>query len=287
MMKQAIPVIFITRPDLNLFESSSIEPKDQVNNDPVISYLIKSCPQTISSLTKSYIYGSDHNFNPLLSNMCEGVDVVDEFVDVFETGETYTGYKTAYAKSNAKSMASGQLNVKFKETFDLSVTKLIQAWVRYESCVYRGELAPKPKYIYNKIIDYCCNIYYFLLDPDMTTIRFWTKYIGAFPVNVSKSVFNGDLSLATGANITEVSTSFQYFKKKDFDITSLVEFNIDAGGRSNVKENLYNDKIGLSGRTWVNAPFITSDTVKGIGGMDIGRFKLEWRPAQYMNSIDD
>lgn len=283
LVKQLIPVIFITRPDLNLFQTASVaEPKAQVDNDPVLSYLIRSCPQTMSSLSKNYIYGSDHKFNPLLSNLCESIDVVDEFVDVFETGETFTGYKTAYAKSNVKSMASGQVSVKFKETFDLSVTKLIQAWVRYESCVYRGELAPDSKYIYSKIIDYCCNIYYFLLDPDMETIRFWTKYIGAFPVNVSKSIFNGDMSLATGINTSEVTTSFQYFKKKDFDVTSLVEFNIDAGGVSNVKENLFNEKTGLSGRTWVGTPFITSDTIKGIGGMNVDRFKLQWRPSPNM-----
>lgn len=283
MIKQLVPIIFITRPDLNLFEGKTITPNTQINNDPVISYLVKSCPQTMSSLTSTYVFGSAHKLNPILSNMCEGIDIVDESVDVFETGETFTGYKTAYAKSNVKSMSSNQITLKFREVFDLSITKLMQGWVRYESCVYRGELVPKSEYIWKKIIDYCCNVYYFLLDPDMETIRFWSKYYGAFPVNVSKSMFNGDMSLATSISTSEVSTTFQYYKKKDFDVTSLIEFNTDTGGVSSTYEKLYNENTGLSGKAWVNAPFIITKTENtGIGKSTIDVFKLKWRPGTTM-----
>ena len=231
-----------------------------------------------------------HNFNPLLSNQAYGIDVKDDQVDVLETGETVTGYKIQYSKHNNKSMGMDSVTIKYKELHDLSIMKLHQIWVDYQSDVYKGILNPRYRYIWKRELDYLCNIYYFLLAEDGETILFWSKYYGAFPVNVPKSV----LSYDRGSQVAqpEVSVTYNYIFKEDLSPQALVEFNEDAGLKSS--DNTY-DTYGYhyvpvqqwgnhgentlhTGSTWVGNPFIQSvvrnDDLGNPGSYDL---KLRFR----------
>lgn len=282
-MRSTIPVVVFTRPDLNLFsantEGSFVE---HIGNDPRTHYtLLKN--EKIGRLLTSEGYGNiSHNFNPLLSNLAQNLEIADDSIDLLEMGETFTGYKMQYAKHNIKSITSGTINIKFKETYDLSITDTHQLWVDYQSNVYRGSFKPKRQHIYERSLDYACNVYYFLLDQDGETIKFWSKYFGVFPNNVPKSAFGFDM----GAQVSypEVSVTYSYIYKEDLSPLSLVEFNHDAGDASlgyNYIKN-YTPTLGHSGKTWVGVPFVSAFTYNSGVKSNAKGFKLRWRPKELL-----
>lgn len=249
--------VVMTRPDLNLFCSSNLtfgNLTEQVKNDPQMLYIARADLETMKTLTKAY--SSEHHFNPLLSNTLTSLDISDETIDTLETGETFTGFKTQYAKSNIRSMTAGTINLKFPETYNMAITHAHQVWCTYESNVYRGSMKPKYQYIWKKELDYACDIYYFLLDKQDMIIRYWCKYTGCFPLNVNKSVFSYDVG--TELNHPELSVTYAYFARDDMSITALNEFNNNSGGidtNFKYKTNYSIDK-GVSGNTWSGAPFV-------------------------------
>lgn len=274
-MNNTIGYVVFTRPDLNLYSGDQI--LSQVANDPQLYYIMKANPQTAKSLTKGF--SSAHHFNPLLSNTIMSLDVSDESIDTLETGETFTGYKTQYAKSNIRSMTAGTISLTFPETYNAAITHLHQLWCAYESGVYRGSLKPKDDYIWGKELDYACDIYYFLLDAEDMIIRYWCKYTGCFPLNVNKSVFsfNGDTQL----NHPSLNVSYAYFAREDMSLVNLNEFNNNSGGSSSnfrYKANYIPD-IGSGGNTWSGTPYVASIT-KGTGfSRDAELYALRFRPS--------
>lgn len=261
-MNNTLAYVVMTRPDLNLFSSDG-NPNTQIMNDPQMYYIMKADVETAKTLTKDY--SATHHFNPLLSNTITSIDVSDESIDTLETGETFTGFKTQYAKSNIRSMTAGTINLKFPETYNMAITHAHQIWCTYESCVYRGSMKPHDKYIWGKELDYACDIYYFLLDTEDMIIRYWCKYTGCFPLNVNKSVFSYDAG--SQLNHPELSVTYAYFAREDMSALTLNEFNNNAGGNvSSFKYRAnYVPSIGVSGNTWANAPYV--ETVKQGNGM--------------------
>jgi hypothetical protein len=275
-MNNTIGYVVFTRPDLNLFDSDG-NTLSQVDNDSQLHYIMKANPQTAKTLTKSF--SSKHHFNPLLSNTVMSLDVSDESIDTLETGETFTGYKTQYAKSNIRSMTAGSISLTFPETYNAAITHLHQLWCAYESGVYRGSLKPKDDYIWGKELDYACDIYYFLVDAEDMILRYWCKYTGCFPLNVNKSVFsyNGD----TQINHPSLNVSYAYFAREDMSLVNLNEFNNNSSGSSSsfVYKANYIPDLGSSGSTWSGTPFIASVT-KGTGfSKDAQLYALRFRPA--------
>jgi len=269
-MNNTLGYVFFTRPDLNLFKSatdSDAEEDDegsdihkQIQLDPQLHYIMKANAETAKTLTKSY--STAHHFNPLLSNTVMSLDVSDESIDTLETGETFTGFKTQYAKSNIRSMTAGTISITFPETYNAALTQLHQLWCGYESGVYRGTLKPKEEYIYGKELDYACDIYYFLVDAEDMIIRYWCKYTGCFPLNVNKSIFS--FSGETQINHPNLNVSYAYFAREDMNLINLHEFNNNAGGVSNsfrYKAN-YIPSLGGGGNTWSDAPFVNKISVQ-------------------------
>ena len=273
-LKPTISYVVFTRPDLNLFDDEKkILP--QIANDPQLYYIWRNNPSIMKQL--SLDYAGTNKFIPLLTNQATALDIADETLEVAETGETWTGFKTQFAKNSIRSMTAGSVSVKFPETSDLSITHMMQTWCSYESGVYRGTILPKSKYCYYKILDYACNIYYFLMDRDWT-IRFWTTYYGAFPTNVNKSIFSYDLGSDSGG--ADVNITFNYFHKLDMDIRSLVDFN-NLGGELTDSTSYKLDTspdicIGGGGSTWTGAPFV--QVTKETNGEDkIDSLKFRFR----------
>lgn len=275
-LKNTMSVIIFTRPDLNLFDGGSVN--SLVAGDPRSNVIIAN-HKTLAKLLTADGNNQSHKFNPLLSNLAQNLEINDDSVDVLETAETYTGYKTQYSKHNIKSITSGTFSIKYKETSELSVTNMHQLWVDYQSNVYRGIFEPKREYIYNKELDYACDVYYFLLDQDGETIKFWSKYYGVFPHNVPKSAFSFDFG--SPVSFPELSINYSYIYKEDLSPVALMEFNENAGvSRSGFASHVknYETSFGHSGKTWVGTPFIYSYNYNG-GLQTCQGFKLGWMPS--------
>ena len=278
-MSNSTSVIIFTRPDLNLFDRGGNRVPN-VANDPRTNLILSNHRRLGELLTERCTGRESHKFNPLLSNLAQSLEVSDDNVQLLTTGETYVGYKMQYSKHNIESLTSGTLNIKFKETYDLAITRMHQLWVDYESNVYRGIFVPRDEYIWRKVLDYACDVYYFLLDRDNETIRFWSKYYGVFPQNVPKSTFGWDAG--STVSLPEVSVTYSYIYKEDLSPVALLEFNKNAGvspGTKPIRINNYNAKEGLNGTTWVGAPFIYSYNYNDGIYSDNQGFKLGWKQA--------
>ena len=274
--------VVFTRPDLNLYNQEGGENglwklNADIESDPVMMAAIAANPETPRLLTQAYT--GNHHFNPLLSNVIMSLDVADESIDTLETGETFSGYKTQYAKSNIRSMTAGTISINFPEIYNLAITHLHQIWCKYESDVYRGVLKPKDKYIWGRELDYACDIYYFLLDKQDMIIRYWCKFTGCFPLNVNKSVFS-----FSGENPVQTPTlgvTYAYFSREDMNLINLNEFNLNAGGiNSNFRYKAnYIPQLGHSGTTWTDRPFIQKIKVK-TGFEDGTLYVLRFKPIE-------
>lgn len=282
-----IPYVYFTRPDLNLYDTSG-NVLSQFGAKPALKYLIESFPLTAKSLT--LMFDPTHDFNPLLSNRVGSLDVQDDVVETNETGETFTGYKSQYAKHNIKSKTAGSFSIKFPESYNLAITVMHQIWCTYMSEVYRGSIEPKLEYIGGKILDYACDIYYFLCDRD-NVIRFWTKYYGCFPSSVNKSM----LAYDSGSLVAfpESSITYNYIgKDDDMSPSTIAEFNNNSKLNSNAQAisstqlaTGYDRELGISGPTWTGAPFIDQIMVDEGYGTKVQRFVLKHRVSPVDTTI--
>lgn len=285
--QRLIPYVFFTRPDLNLFNSSG-KATEGLKANPQLDYLVASNPMTAKALTLEYT--SSHVLNPLLCNRVASFDVADDTIEVQETGETFTGYKMKMAKNSIKSMVGGSINIKFPETYNLAITTMHQIWVGYENAVYRGFMEPRREYITGKIIDYACDIFYFLAD-SQGIIRFWSQIYGAIPTNVNKSVFSYDEGSLV--SFPSVSITYEYFLRKDWEPDTIIDFNIAAGMSESVATKMYGQSsqprlnylvdyvpaLGHSGRTWAGPPFIEPFLEDDGSGKQVQRFRIRFRPS--------
>lgn len=263
-------VVFFTRPDIWVTDNKG-EFIDQVLNDPQLYYLSRTNGEVLKQLTLGYT--GKHEFIPLLCNKCRSLDVGDETLETTDIGETFIGYKMAYARHSVRSMTGSTFSCKFEETYDLSLTYLFQAWCSYESSVYIGSMLPKTEYIGDKILDYACDVYLFLVDRT-NTIRFWTKYFGVFPTNVSKSVYSYDEG--NNIHLPEQNITFSYFDRRDLDPDSLIQFNRHSK-LPLIYLPEYDPSLGHGVPTWSGPPFV--ELVQEPNGVNSKAdvFKLRYR----------
>ena len=166
-------------------------------------------------------------------------------------------------------------------------------WVGYENAVYRGYMNPKKEYITGKILDYACDIYYFLAD-STGVIWFWSQIFGAFPTSVNKSVFSYD----EGSLVTfpSVNITYEYWLRKDWEPDTIVDFNINAGipeelavtmngfsSDQHIEPHMdeYIASLGHSGRTWAGPPFIEAFIDYDGSDKPIQRFRIRHRKSRH------
>ena len=271
-LTKSFSYVFFTRPDLNIMErsgKSNFKLVKQVSNDPVYYYLSKNNPRILASLIADY--DSSHDFQPFLSNRAESFELSDEYVKTMEHGETFTGFRVMYGKNNIESRTAGTFSVKYTDDQEFSVYKTHKAWIDYISKVYRGELVSKPEYIYKRILDYACSVYYIICAADGETILFWSKYYGVFPTNAPSSTQSW--SKGNMVKIPEYNITYAYAYKEDFSPLSLAEFNMNSNGKYKYRR-IYEPDMLSTGRSMVGAPFIETSTESGTGAYV---FKLKFR----------
>ena len=278
-----IPYVFVTRPDLNLFNDDGTLLR-QIYSNPQLQYLIETNDLTAKSLTQAYT--SEHDFIPILCNRIGSLDMQDFTLDTSDMGETFTGYKAQYSKNGIRSLTAGTLSIKFPETYNMALTALHQIWCGYESAVYTGRLDPKEEYMCNKILDYAVAIYYFLADKD-GILRFWSKYFGCFPTNVNESIFSYDSGSLV--QFPEMNITYAYITKETMSPDTIGEFNeaCKVTGASDKKYAVeHDDSLGHYGATWSGPPFIQTIYVDEGGDQQAMRFVLRYREAPSDTLID-
>lgn len=238
---KGIPFIFMTTPFLNLSE-------ENIANDAFLTYMDKFEPDLLNTLSYSNNaqsgdlkqHGrSNSPFIKILTNKFKDVSLSSLSLRTKETNETFYGFKQSLPGSIVDSISAGEISVTYNETKGLSITKLHKVWAEYTDNIRRGIFKPSSNTLNGRFIDYLSSLYYFLLDYDMSTILFYSKYTGLFPLSVPYSnlgVSMGNHELVT----TDISYGYSY--KEDLNPTILMEFNsvaknIDISGGTETTTN--------------------------------------------------
>lgn len=254
-LQKGFPHVFFVSPMCNILLSNGQLNKQFADVD-LYGHILKTSPKVLQEISRFNSKVTD--FSMLLSNYAKSFSLSDEYIGTDTYGRTYTGYKISYGKNDIESKTSGSFDVTFSDTRNLDIYKLNRAWVEYISGVYRGQYSPRNEDILNKVLDYAGALYYILTAEDGETIIFWTKYYGVFPSTIPSTQY----SWGSGNTVTDtdLSVTYQYSFKEDYDPQSLVEFNMNARA-GNVKSYLpiYDKNLGTIGTTYAKRPYIELD----------------------------
>lgn len=178
-------------------------------------------------LNSTYKIG-DSNFIPLITNTCtETSNAKDIILEVEETEGDYSGNRLVYGSGIDDTMGPGEITLSFDDLYGSPVMNMMILWIYYIHYVTKGICVPRFNYVVNRIIDYTCSIYIFMLDTDQRTIVRWIKYTGCFP----KSIPFGQILHTKEPNLqalSQIQIPFQYNFASPMDPAALVEFNMLA-----------------------------------------------------------
>lgn len=258
-LSKTFAYVFFTRPDLNILTNG--KPDNNINSkeDPKYKYLFYNNKWTLKSLVANG--NKHHDFLVLTSNEAKSFEVSDQAIKTVEHGETYTGGKVVYGRSDHESNTAGEISIRYIDSINLDIFKLHTIWVDYINKVYRGVFSPKDKYIKKKILDYAVACYYFLCGPDGQTILYWEKLTGVFPVNTGENTFSWDSGNLLAK--PEINIKYQYSMKTAMDVFHLHEFNLRAGytGSNRAIKTTYSSKNCATGSTLTSAPCVVRQEV--------------------------
>ena len=245
-MTSGIGYIFMTRPHLNIIDNEDIQ-------DNFLLAISKGTSQQ-SQMIKQNLCANynttggsaiDSKFMPIITSSAESFETKDNILKIRETGENFVGNKIVYGDVQTESLNADTFNIEYTEYSDGSLLLLHKTWVDYIHAVKINKIRPKrynnvkevtlvssifkgaddreygEDYVMSRTIDYASSLYYFLLDPDGTTIRYWCKYTGVFPTSVPYSA----MSFKLGENsLKKLNIVYQYSFKTDMDPYTLEEF---------------------------------------------------------------
>lgn len=284
-IKRGFGHVFFIKPMCNLTNSTNTDLLDNVKSEGAFDKIYQQNPYLINEIC------SRHNNNDimyLLSNYAKGFSLNDEELQSATYGNTYTGYKISYGKTNIESKTAGSFSVTFNDDKTLSIYKIHRMWTDYINAVYRGRLDPEMDSIANKILDYVGAVYYILTAEDNETILFWSKYYGVYPTTIPSSQYSW--SAGSAVDPQQITIQYNYSWKEDYSIAAIAEFNTNSriaskSGSTPQYDPLYSEKLGHAGPTIVGTPYIDevhkeSTGSKSLAYTDKTVFKLRFLPSE-------
>ena len=217
---KGFPIIFLTTPLLNLT-------KDNIINDSYFSYMSTNETELLSMLSfginDSESYKSNSPFIKPLTNKFKTMDARDTTSRTKTLNETFYGHKMLLPSSLIESINGDEFSVTYTENSDLIITKLHKLWVEYTERIRRGDFRPSEATINGRYIDYFSTLYYFILDFDCETIKYYAKYTGIVPLNIPYSAYSS--SVGDQGSLVELNVNYSYSYKEDMDPAILLDFN--------------------------------------------------------------
>lgn len=276
VLQKGFSHVFFTRPCCNLLNENGTDLNDKAKSNQFFNHAWHQSPDLVRELVAVGEKNSTHDFMLSLSNRAGSFGTKDEYIGTDTYGKTFTGYRVSYGKNNIESKAAGEFSITFSDDRFLRTFQLIKMWVEYISGCYRGSLSPLPSTILKKELDYASSVYYIVTAEDGETIIFWSKYTGVYPTTIPSNQYSWNKG--TLLSNPELSVSFQYSFKADYDPSSLLEFNVNSHVAENgtTYEPTFDPNMLTGARTWVGEPFI--ELCKNENGTDSPYvYKLRYR----------
>lgn len=235
-------------------------PPEEKNYDIPMKFYGNEHVSENSIVDAGYSYYIDKTpFIPLVSNLCtdsgSGKDIV---LETEQTDPNFSGNHLVYGSGINESKGPGEITLSFEDIYGSPMFYMILLWVYYIHYVAKGICNPEQGYIVNRIIDYTCSIYIFMLDTDQKTIIRATKYTGCFPKSIpfGNIMHSKDIDLQS---LSKLSIPFQYNFCSAMDPLIFREFNMIAEcaltcrsgtGEESVEYNIHDKDRIISARTF-------------------------------------
>lgn len=165
-------------------------------------------------------------FIPLVTNLCTecsgGKDII---LETEQTDQNFSGNSLVYGSGINESRGPGEISLTFEDIYGSPIFYMILLWVYYIHYVAKGICVPELNYVTNRIIDYTCSIYVFMLDTDQETIVRATRYTGAFPKSIpfANIMHSRDIDIQS---LSKLTIPFQYNFACPMDPILFREFNM-------------------------------------------------------------
>jgi len=162
------------------------------------------------------------NFLPIFTNRSKNFSTLDVTLGQVESFDTRQGFRMPMPTHKNESIGAGSLSITCMETSNLDFMKMMTLWVNYITNVTDGTFNANPEMIRNGVIDYASSIYYFVVEPDGRTLKYWAKYTGCWPTTIPQS----NLSFSRGSQeAIDTEIQFVYSSKEDMNPSILEDFN--------------------------------------------------------------
>ena len=229
--------IFMTRPDLNIFDGAGNPLPNWASLDSYAYHLLYGENRQI---TKALTSHSPTIFVPFITSRVKGGYQIDNrSLKTIEKGNTYLGNNVQYGAHNNDHKKMRSISLEIANDRYLTAWKFHAAWRDYIDIVtFRSGFSPKAEYIYPQpVLDYAASIYYFVTKRDARTLVYWEKLYGVYPTSVPDDMFN---SSGNGI-IFEPTVNITYavsIKSDPNSLGVLEDFNTLTTGKAKVAINL-------------------------------------------------
>ena len=140
---------------------------------------------------KSSIFGNDTDaylnttpFIPLLSNIVTNVDGSRDFnLELYGYEEDEHGASMSVATGMDSVWKEGDFSTQIEDIMYSPGALMIMLWILYTHYVSRGYIMPTREHITERILDYTCSAYIFVIGEDGRRIERFGKFTGCFPTS--------------------------------------------------------------------------------------------------------
>ena len=138
---------------------------------------------------KTSIFGGDDYLNttpfiPLLSNIVTSLDCAKDFqLDLYNYEEDEHGTSLSVATGMDSVWKEGEFTTSIEDITYSPGSLLFMVWLLYIHYVSRGYIMPTREHITERILDYTCSAYVFVIGEDGRRIERFGKFTGCFPTS--------------------------------------------------------------------------------------------------------
>lgn len=232
-------------------------------------------------------------FIPLLSNTCLSLTGVKDFSLGEHTYEEDEFSATIKVPTGMDELwGPGTVSATFTDIAYGPVSLLFMVWIMYIHYVSRGNIMTTREHVIERILDYTCSIYIFVIGDDGRRIERWGKLTGCFPTQFPmSSQLEHNTSLEPDM-LQKLTISFTYNRYEAMDPQVFTDFNFLSESEWLVKlkrplwEEAYDRNSNLQ---LLNNEFFELSAKKDAKNPDVERLKLHIlkRPSSLWETVSD
>lgn len=180
----------------------------------------------------SKLYEGDDKFNftspfiPLLQNTCTSLNGAKDFnLEQFTYEEDEFGGTQSVPTGMDSVFSGADLSLNFEDIAYGPVSLMLLTWVLYIHYVSRGYIATSRDHVVERILDYTCSIYVFVIGDDGKRIERWAKYTGCYPTTFPlSSQLDHNVNVDTEA-LQKISVNFHCNRYEPMNPEIFTDFN--------------------------------------------------------------